>query len=155
MSGLSVQQLADAEEIRQLKARYCRLLDAKSWDGWRSVFSEDCVLEWIVESGNVEPVEGADQIVAFLRNKIMGRLTCHFCVGPEIEFTGPDSAVATWGAAFVHAGGVRRGYGHYRDHYRRVRGTWLIQRYRYDPLWVEVGSPAGVQVIPGFIAGGT
>ena len=28
----------DIEEIKQLKARYCRLLDTKDWASWRSVF---------------------------------------------------------------------------------------------------------------------
>jgi len=33
----------ELEAIRQLKARYCRVLDAKDADGWRSVFSDDVV----------------------------------------------------------------------------------------------------------------
>jgi len=33
--------LAEIEAIKQLKARYFRLLDTKQWDAWREVFSDD------------------------------------------------------------------------------------------------------------------
>ena len=38
--------MADEHEaIRQWKARYCRFLDAKDADGWRSVFSDDLAVK--------------------------------------------------------------------------------------------------------------
>jgi 3-phenylpropionate/cinnamic acid dioxygenase small subunit len=37
----AVQWLLDVEEIRALKARYFRLLDAKRWSEWVDVFSDD------------------------------------------------------------------------------------------------------------------
>jgi SnoaL-like domain len=33
--------LAEIEAIKQLKARYFRLLDTKRWDEWREIFSKD------------------------------------------------------------------------------------------------------------------
>jgi len=33
----------DLEAIKQLRARYCRLLDTKDWEGWRDVFTEDVI----------------------------------------------------------------------------------------------------------------
>jgi hypothetical protein len=32
--------LREIEAIKQLKARYCRLLDTKDWQGWRSLFAD-------------------------------------------------------------------------------------------------------------------
>jgi hypothetical protein len=29
------------EAIRRLKARYCRFLDTKDWDGYRQLFTDD------------------------------------------------------------------------------------------------------------------
>ncbi len=153
MTSPALRQLVDAEKIRQLKARYCRLLDQRNWVDWPSVFTDDCVLEWIVDRSQVEPVHGVFPVVAFLRNKVAGKLTYHVCANPEIEFTGEDAATATWAAMFVHAGGTRRGYGYYHDQYRRVSGRWLIERYRYEPLWVETASPVDVQVVPGIAVG--
>ena len=33
--------LWEIEAIKQLKARYCRYLDAKRWDDWRELFTDD------------------------------------------------------------------------------------------------------------------
>jgi hypothetical protein len=35
--------LVDVEAIKQLKARYCRYLDTKDWNQWRTVFADDFV----------------------------------------------------------------------------------------------------------------
>ena len=40
-----LQQLLDIEQIKQLKARYFRLMDTKQWDDWGMVFATDCVME--------------------------------------------------------------------------------------------------------------
>jgi 3-phenylpropionate/cinnamic acid dioxygenase small subunit len=40
-----VRQLFDLEEIKQLKARYCRLVDAKEWAGFRTLFADDAVFD--------------------------------------------------------------------------------------------------------------
>ena len=37
------QQLWEIEQIKQLKARYFRLMDTKDWDAWRELFTDDCV----------------------------------------------------------------------------------------------------------------
>ena len=40
-----MQQLLDIEAIKQLKARYFRLMDQKQWEDWGLVFATDCVME--------------------------------------------------------------------------------------------------------------
>ena len=35
--------LWEIEAIKQLKARYCRYLDTKQWDDWRTLFTDDFV----------------------------------------------------------------------------------------------------------------
>ena len=42
---MDASRLADLEEIKQLKARYFRLMDTKQWDAWGDVFSEDCSMD--------------------------------------------------------------------------------------------------------------
>ena len=37
-----VQMLWDIEQIKQLKARYFRLLDTKDWDAFAELFTDDC-----------------------------------------------------------------------------------------------------------------
>ncbi len=49
---------ADWLAIADLKARYCRLLDSKDWDGFAALFTEDFLLD---ASGSGGPVlEGRD-----------------------------------------------------------------------------------------------
>ena len=47
----------EVEAIRQLKARYCRFLDAKDAESWRSVFTTDVVvsLDMAVSTGGADP----------------------------------------------------------------------------------------------------
>jgi hypothetical protein len=38
-----VDSLYEIEAIKQLKARYCRYLDTKDWEAWRTIFADDFV----------------------------------------------------------------------------------------------------------------
>jgi hypothetical protein len=70
---------------------------------------------------------------------------------PEIEITAPDTAHGIWAMedyiAFPADGDAAprgmRGYGHYREEYRRIGGQWLIAsvtltRLRVDALGTHV-----------------
>ena len=43
----------DIEAIKQLKARYCRMLDTKDWDGFRQVLADDVVMDSTGSGGSV------------------------------------------------------------------------------------------------------
>ncbi|HEY0225766.1 MAG TPA: nuclear transport factor 2 family protein, partial [Mycobacterium sp.] len=60
----------ELEELRQLKARYCRFLDTKDVDSWRGVFTADVVvtLDGAVGVGGADPLtapplQGVDNFV--------------------------------------------------------------------------------------------
>ena len=38
---MNADTIADIEEIKQLKARYFRLMDTKQWDEWADLFTDD------------------------------------------------------------------------------------------------------------------
>jgi hypothetical protein len=40
---VSSDQVLDKEAIRELKARYFRLMDTKDWSGWKALFTPDLV----------------------------------------------------------------------------------------------------------------
>ena len=50
--------LHEVEAIKQLKARYCRHLDAKDWDAWRAIFADDFLSDTSESGGDV--IAGAD-----------------------------------------------------------------------------------------------
>jgi hypothetical protein len=136
-----LRRLLDTEELKQLKARYFRCLDTKSWDDWGDVFATDAVME-LPEVDQV--VEGRDAIVAAVSEALTGTRTVHHGHMPELELTGPDTARGTWAMFdFVEwpPDGERRsglvGYGHYREEYVRDGGQWRIQRIRLDRLRVD------------------
>ncbi len=122
-----VAALLEIEAIKQVKARYCRYLDTKEWESWRSLFADDFRSDTSQAGGKV--IVGADDFVAFTRRSLGDRATVHQVHAPEIELTSPTTARAVWALEDVVrlAPGVNlRGYGHYRESYEKVDGRWLI-----------------------------
>ena len=119
--------LLEIEAIKQLKARYCRFLDTKDWDSWRSLFTDDFRSDTAQAGGKV--IVGADEFVAFTHRSLGARATVHQVHAPEIELLSPTAARAVWALEDVVrlAPGVNlRGYGHYRETYAKRDGRWLI-----------------------------
>jgi hypothetical protein len=119
--------LLKIEAIKQVKARYCRYLDTKDWDSWRSLFTDDFRSDTAQAGGKV--IVGADEFVAFTRRSLGDRATVHQVHAPEIELTSPSTARAVWALEDVVrlVPGINlRGYGHYRESYALVDGRWLI-----------------------------
>ncbi len=119
--------LTEIEAIKQLKARYCRFLDTKDWDAWRSLFHHDFRSDTSHAGGKV--IVGADEFVAFTRRSLRGNATVHQVHAPEIELTSPTTATGVWALEDVVrlAPGLNlRGYGHYTESYQKTDGRWLI-----------------------------
>ncbi len=164
MSETQVQELLDREAIRELKARYIRLVDLKEWDAWRRLFTDDLHVEM---QGTT--LEGAGTYVDTVRGMIGHARSVHHEHTPELAFTEPDEAEAVW-AQFVYlewpsepASGERRGvkvYGRCHETYRRVGGEWKIachkqSEIRIDPLYSEPlpdSIISGAPVQPGSVA---
>ena len=119
--------LLEIEAIKQLKARYCRLLDTKDWQGWRELFADDFLSDTSSAGGKV--IRGADEFVAFTRKGLRNQATVHQVHAPEIELTSDTTARGVWALEDVvrFGPGVNlRGYGHYTETYDRVDGRWLF-----------------------------
>lgn len=117
--------LLEIEAIKQLKARYCRLLDTKDWSAWRDLFTDDFVSDTSRAGGKV--VHGADEFVAFTRKSLRSQATVHQVHAPEIELTSPTTARGIWALEDVvrFGPGVNlRGYGHYTETYELVDAQW-------------------------------
>jgi hypothetical protein len=119
--------LLEIESIKRLKARYCRYLDTKDWDAWRSLFADGFLSDTSAAGGKV--IEGADDFVAFTRKSLRNQATVHQVHAPEIELTSATTARGVWALEDVVrlAPGVNlRGYGHYTETYEKIDGTWLF-----------------------------
>ena len=117
----------DVEAIKQLKARYFRLLDTKDWAGFRQVFTDDVAVDTTAAGGSV--TTSADEFVAFLVDVLGGAVTVHQGHMPEITLTGPDSATGIWALhdVVLFPTGLRLdGFGHYHETYARTPDGWRI-----------------------------
>lgn len=123
-------ELSEIEAIKQLKARYCRLLDTKQWQEWRQLFTDDFVSDTSSSGGQV--VVGADEFVAFVRKNLgkPSQPTVHQVHAPEIKLTAPTTATGVWALNDVVrlAPGLNlNGYGHYHETYVKTDGAWRIK----------------------------
>jgi hypothetical protein len=165
------QQLLDIEEIKKLKARYFRFYDAKDWDGFVGVLSDDLEFTFVdVEIEHYPPGYSAfvtpqgdlrldrDQLMAWLVPASRYD-TLHHGHMPEVTITGADTASAIWrvtdliqwpGEPPVWA----RGYGRYDEEYERTADGWRLRRSRYDRHDIDPVELA-VHAAPAADRGGT
>lgn len=120
---MTVDELDAVEQIRQLKARYCRHVDLKQWAAWQACFTDDAV--FVTGSGSTT---GALAIRSMTRDTLGDAPTSHQAFLPEITLTSVSTAQGIWAAMFVLSAGPITGFGHYYDSYTKVADRWLISR---------------------------
>ena len=74
----------DWVSICETKARYCRCLDTKDWEGYADVFTEDLVLDTGPAGGY--KVEGRDKAIQMIRKSVETAKTAHQVHNPEMIF---------------------------------------------------------------------
>jgi SnoaL-like domain len=122
----AVERLVAIEDIKQLKARYFRLMDQKKWDDFEKLFTPDMVFDLrealfardqvtkeILKSGNIHIREdqiveeawlqrGAANVRRWEETSLAGAITVHQGHTPEIELTSPTTARAYWQLEHMH-----------------------------------------------------
>ena len=147
-------ELEALDAIKQLKARYCRFIDTKDWDGFQGLWLSDSVLdatsdaEVQTRASGVKPTEAelasfvavGDKRIRFLAETNLGTLdapkvqSCHYAFMPELELTSPTTARGIWSQQdelkwLNDRGPIKtlHGYGWYHETYQRVDGRWYIK----------------------------
>jgi uncharacterized protein len=146
MPNRSREQLNDIEDIKQLKARYCRLIDQKKWSELESDFVTDAAIEIAGAPGGADDTQrftSAHEFVDALR-KLMAPLTSvHQVHAPEIEVLDEQNARGTWTISdrLVFPAGsplkILHGWGIYHETYQKQSGRWQIASVRLERLLVE------------------
>jgi hypothetical protein len=143
-----LERLEAAESIRNLKARYFRLMDTKQWDALREVFAAD--LRVVTPEGGLY-VEGGDAYAANLRHSLEHAVSCHQGLTAEIDVHDDRTATAIWAMQDViewETAHPRTGWkailgrGHYHETYSIEAGAWriatlMLTRLRLDITWPE------------------
>ncbi|MDW3218149.1 MAG: nuclear transport factor 2 family protein [Acidimicrobiales bacterium] len=149
------EELVDIEAIRQLKARYFRLMDQKQWDAWRDVFVEDVEILTPDDTGDPTPIVGRDAFVDGLVPMIDAVPTVHHGHMSEIAVDG-DSATGVWAMEDNLWWPPESGLGHmwgtgwYEETYRRCPdGAWRIATMHLRRIRIEAD---GSQIFPKVVA---
>ena len=135
---MNVNELVEIEQIKQLKARYFRLMDQKRWDEWGDVFTDDATLQYGPNEDDV--FEGKKATVEGLSEILKNSVTVHHGHMPEIEITGETMATGIWSMFdYVEMPGLTlNGYGHYEEEYVKEDGRWKIKNFRLTRLRVDI-----------------
>jgi hypothetical protein len=143
----SLHRLMAIEDIKNLKARYLRLLDCKQWEEWGEVFTADAQFRY--GEGPHDVVHGRKNIVRFAQDVLGDAVTVHHGHMPEIEVMNPANAAGIWTMHDVllypegHSRASSEGYGHYKETYRQdADGEWRIATVLMTRLLVHAGSTA-------------
>ena len=128
----------DLEAIRQLKARYFRLMDTKDWAGMRQVFAPDVHIDMEAEGGGVH--DAVESFFTMLEAALEGVTTVHHGHMPEIQVTSASTATGIWAMEDMLRwpdGTEMHGFGHYHETYTKLDGDWKIQSMRLSRLRVD------------------
>ncbi|MEV0945500.1 nuclear transport factor 2 family protein [Rhodococcus sp. NPDC049939] len=127
--------------IEQLKHRYSRALDTKSW----VEFADTMVPDVTATYSEYLTFDSRDTFVSFLANTLGNHvITEHQCGQPEITVTG-DTAVGVWFLAdttmIPEDGMLLRGSAYYHDRYKKCSdGNWRITHTGYERTWESVAA---------------
>jgi SnoaL-like domain len=143
----SLEQLLAIEAIRAVKARYCRTLDTKDWDGFAALFTQDAVMDVFQDTGNA-PITGIPAILDQVKFAVIHAASSHQVHTPEITLTGPDTADGIWamqdrvvwqtGTSPVPGVASITGYGQYHERYRLEGGLWKIVALKLTRFHVDM-----------------
>jgi hypothetical protein len=139
-SGLvDTSDLVAIELIKQLKARYCRLIDERDWPRWSELFTDDCTVQY-----TSRVLVGRDAVVAYAAKALAGSTSIHISHLPEIDLTAPGQAVGIWAMFdYVEGPGFRlNGFGRYYESYEKAAaGQWRIASLRLVRARVDMLPP--------------
>jgi SnoaL-like domain len=144
-----LERLEAIEAIRQLKARYFRMIDTKQWDLLPRLFTRD--LRIVTPDGKIW-MEGGDQYAASLKYGLTDAVSCHQGLTGEIDIFDADSAAAIWAMQDVitwtdqhprEGWKAITGRGHYHETYRREGGEWRIAKLSLTRLSLDITWPEG------------
>jgi hypothetical protein len=156
--GMSdIEWLVALEEIRQLKARRDRYVDAHDWDGYASLHAPDHVSHHAPDPKlglEPEPWTSVGQMMDNIRRQMPEDFfTAHHSYDPEINFETPTKARGIWamttGGAFNHANGEPGwsiSYGYYFETYEKRDGRWLFTTRRWQ-RYIGMGSQEGSEAV--------
>jgi len=138
-----MERLLAVEAIRLTKARYCHAIDDQDWAELRSLFTDDCEIDWPLPGMEIGTI---DQFMTFLSTATLPTIQSrHHTFNLIVEFVSPTEALARWHhenwAWFTDGSAPNmRQWGEYREKYRKTGKGWLIS-YFSEPRLFNTEAP--------------
>jgi 3-phenylpropionate/cinnamic acid dioxygenase small subunit len=137
-----VTESTDRQEISDLLVRYATGIDRRDWPLFRTVFTDDCELDY----GEIGAWSGVDAVTDFMeQTHAPAGHTLHRLTNQTIAVDGDSAVARTYVDALIMFGdnqsGVN-GIGFYDDEIVRTPHGWRIARRRFTAVRIAtVGSP--------------
>ena len=124
----------DHQDIFDLLVRYATGSDRRDWPLFRTVFTDDCQLDY----GEIGAWNGIDAVAQFMeRVHALAGHTMHRLSNQAITVDGDNATARTYIDGLIMAGDNESGVnalGFYDDEIVRTDGGWRIARRRYTQV---------------------
>lgn len=131
----------DRQDIGELLVRYATGIDRRDWALFRTVFTDDCALDY----GEIGRWVGVDAVVDFMEQAhAMAGHTMHRMSNQVITVDGDRAEARCYVDGLIMSGDNQSGVnaiGFYDDDIVRTGNGWRIARRRFTPVRVAVVSP--------------
>jgi 3-phenylpropionate/cinnamic acid dioxygenase small subunit len=132
----------DRQDIAELLLRYATGIDRRDWPLFRTVFTDDCELDY----GVIGAWQGVDAVTDFMEQvHALAGHTMHRLSNLAITLDGDKAAARTYIDGLIMAADNTSGVnaiGFYDDEIVRTEDGWRIARRRYTQVRLTtVGSP--------------
>jgi 3-phenylpropionate/cinnamic acid dioxygenase small subunit len=131
----------DRQDITDVLLRYATGIDRRDWALFRTVFTEDCVMEY----GEIGTWNGVDAVTEFMEQSHgMAGHTLHRLTNVTITVTGDSATSRTYVDALILAPDNTSGVnavGFYDDDLVRTGAGWRVRHRRFTA--VRMGTVGG------------
>jgi len=131
-----VSERDDRQDISELLVRYATGIDRRDWALFRTVFTDDCELDY----GEIGRWHGVDEVTDFMdKTHAMAGHTLHRLSNEVITVDGDEASARTYVDAVIMFGDNQAGvnaWGFYDDDIVRTSDGWRIARRRFTQVRV-------------------
>lgn len=132
----------DRAQISDVLVRYSTGIDRRDWPLFRTVFTEDCELDY----GEIGTFVGVDAVVQFMADSHqMAGHTLHRITNQAVDVDGDTATARAYVDALImaqdNASGVNAA-GFYDDELLRTDTGWRIRRRRFTAVLMRMVSSA-------------
>jgi len=131
-----VSERDDRQDISELLVRYATGIDRRDWALFRTVFTDDCELDY----GEIGRWHGVDEVTDFMdKTHAMAGHTLHRLSNQVITVDGDEASARTYVDAVIMFGDNQAGvnaWGFYDDDIVRTSDGWRIARRRFTQVRV-------------------